>query len=74
MAVGLIWRAEHAENIIATGQADFVALGRELLNNPNWALHAAMELEVDSNYGLWDDAMGWWLNKRKRLMDKLGLS
>lgn len=74
MAVGLIWLAEHAENIIATGQADFVALGRELLNNPNWALHAAMELEVDSNYGLWDDAMGWWLNKRKRLMDKLGLS
>lgn len=74
MAVGLIWKTEHAENIIATGQADFVALGRELLNNPNWALHAAMELGTDTNYSLWDNAMGWWLNKRKRLMDKLGLS
>ena len=74
MAVGLIWKAAHAEKIISTGQADFVALGRELLNNPNWALHAAMALGEDDNYRLWDNAMGWWLNKRKRLMDKLGLS
>lgn len=74
MAVGLIWQADVAEKIIASGQADFVALGRELLNNPNWALHAAMSLGEDGDYSLWDDAMGWWLNKRKRLMDKLGLS
>jgi 2,4-dienoyl-CoA reductase-like NADH-dependent reductase (Old Yellow Enzyme family) len=71
MAVGLIWQAQVAENVVASGQADLIAMGRELLNNPNWTLHAAMELEVDPDFRLWDDAMGWWLKKRKRLLDKL---
>jgi len=71
MAVGLIWQAREAENVVASGQADLIAMGRELLNNPNWTLHAAMELDVDPDYRLWDDAMGWWLKKRKRLLDKL---
>ena len=73
MAVGLIWQADVAEEIISSGQADLVALARELLNNPNWALHAAQELEADDNYALWDDAMGWWLKKRQRLFDKWGV-
>ncbi|MEM7467534.1 MAG: NADH:flavin oxidoreductase/NADH oxidase [Pseudomonadota bacterium] len=72
MAVGLIWQAHVAEKIIATDQADMVALARELLNDPNWALHAARELESDSDFSMWDAAMGWWLHKRQRLFDKLG--
>ena len=72
MAVGLIWEAKVAEGIIASGQADLVAVGRELLNDPNWALHAAQQLKADSDYKLWDDAMGWWLKKRQRLFNKLG--
>ncbi|MGR8947406.1 MAG: NADH:flavin oxidoreductase/NADH oxidase [Gammaproteobacteria bacterium] len=72
MAVGLIWQAEVAEKIIASGQADLVALARELLNDPNWPLHAARDLGADTDYSLWDDAMGWWLNKRQRLFGKFG--
>ncbi len=44
MAVGLIREPRHAEEIIATQQADMVALGRGLLNDPRWPWHAAEEL------------------------------
>lgn len=73
IAVGLIWEAETANAVIESGQADLVAIGRELLNNPNWPLHAAAQLSVDHDYSLWDPAFGWWLNKRARIMRKLGL-
>ncbi len=43
-AVGLITETAQAERIIATGLADAVLLGRELLRNPYWPLHAAREL------------------------------
>ncbi|MGX1882950.1 NADH:flavin oxidoreductase/NADH oxidase [Streptomyces sp. NPDC055287] len=43
-AVGLIADAVHADKILADGQADAVLLGRELLRNPSFALHAAREL------------------------------
>ncbi|MEV7413930.1 NADH:flavin oxidoreductase/NADH oxidase [Streptomyces sp. NPDC089919] len=43
-AVGLITEPEQAEKIIANGEADAVALGRELLRNPYWPRHAAREL------------------------------
>jgi 2,4-dienoyl-CoA reductase-like NADH-dependent reductase (Old Yellow Enzyme family) len=42
--VGLITTAQMAEDIVRNGQADVVLLGRELLRNPYWALHAAKEL------------------------------
>ncbi len=46
-AVGLITEANQAEQILAQGQADLILLGRALLRNPNWALHAARTLGVD---------------------------
>jgi 2,4-dienoyl-CoA reductase-like NADH-dependent reductase (Old Yellow Enzyme family) len=45
--VGLITRPEQAEEIIASGSADLVALGRELLRDPYWVLRAAGELGVE---------------------------
>lgn len=42
-AVGLITKPAQAEQIIATGLADAVLLGRELLRNPYWPLEAAVE-------------------------------
>jgi 2,4-dienoyl-CoA reductase-like NADH-dependent reductase (Old Yellow Enzyme family) len=59
--------------VITDGQADMVALARELLNDPNWTLHAAAELGVDTDHSLWKPEFGWWLNKRERVMRKLGL-
>jgi 2,4-dienoyl-CoA reductase-like NADH-dependent reductase (Old Yellow Enzyme family) len=44
MAVGLITEPEQAEAIIASGQADAVALARAMLYNPRWPWHAAAKL------------------------------
>lgn len=46
-AVGLITEARQAEKIVADGQADAVMLGRELLRDPYFALHAARELGAE---------------------------
>ncbi len=46
-AVGLITSPAQAEQIIATELADAVLLGRELLRDPYWPLHAAQTLGVD---------------------------
>ncbi len=44
MAVGLITEAKQAEEIIASGKADMVALARGMLYDPRWGWHAAAEL------------------------------
>ena len=46
-AVGLITDPAQAEQIIATGQADVVSLGRQMLRDPYWPLHAAQALGVE---------------------------
>ena len=43
-AVGLITTAQQAEEIIHSGSADLVLLGREMLRSPYWAILAAKEL------------------------------
>lgn len=40
-AVGMIADAGQAERIIASGEADMVALARGILDNPRWVWHAA---------------------------------
>jgi 2,4-dienoyl-CoA reductase-like NADH-dependent reductase (Old Yellow Enzyme family) len=44
IAVGLITGYEQAEAIVATGDADLVALARTALYDPRWPWHAAAEL------------------------------
>jgi 2,4-dienoyl-CoA reductase-like NADH-dependent reductase (Old Yellow Enzyme family) len=44
IAVGLITEPRQAEDIVATGKADMVALARAMLYDPRWAWHAAAEL------------------------------
>ena len=55
MAVGLITEAKQAEEIVASGKADMVALGRSLLYDPRWGWHAAAELggEVEAPPQYW---------------------
>ena len=43
-AVGLITSPQQADQIIRSGQADVVLLGREILRDPYWPLHAAQAL------------------------------
>jgi 2,4-dienoyl-CoA reductase-like NADH-dependent reductase (Old Yellow Enzyme family) len=66
MAVGMIREPRQAEAIIAGGEADLVAIGREALVNPNWAALAALELEGDSAWREWPEPYGWWLERRAR--------
>jgi 2,4-dienoyl-CoA reductase-like NADH-dependent reductase (Old Yellow Enzyme family) len=49
-AVGLITSASQAEEVIATGQADAVMMGRELLRDPHFPLRAAAELGATVDY------------------------
>lgn len=57
IAVGLIENARMADDAIRNGRCDFVALGRELLRNPYWTLHAAAALGVDVPWpGTYDQA------------------
>ena len=44
VAVGLITEPEQAEAIVASGQADAVALARAMLYDPRWPWHAAAKL------------------------------
>ena len=49
-AVGLITESAQAEQIVASGQAQAVMLGREMMRDPHFALRAAHELGVDVDY------------------------
>jgi 2,4-dienoyl-CoA reductase-like NADH-dependent reductase (Old Yellow Enzyme family) len=49
-AVGLITTGEQANEIVTSGQADAVMLGREMLRDPHFALRAAHELGVELDY------------------------
>ena len=44
IAVGLITEPTQAEAIVATGDADLIALARAILYDPRWPWHAAAEL------------------------------
>ena len=49
-AVGLISAPQHAEDILASGKADFISLARALLFDPRWGCHAAVTLGADAYY------------------------
>jgi 2,4-dienoyl-CoA reductase-like NADH-dependent reductase (Old Yellow Enzyme family) len=46
-SVGLIVTPEQAEEIVASGQADMVALARTILDEPHWPWNAAQRLGGD---------------------------
>lgn len=68
MAVGLILDGPQAEAILQEGHADLVAIGRQALYDPFWALHAAQALGCDPDFALWPSEIGWWLEKRAKTL------
>lgn len=68
MAVGMIHTASQAEDILRNEQADLIALGREMLVNPNWVAQAALELQGQSGWRFWPEQFRWWLERRARQM------
>ena len=69
-AVGLILNGPQAEAILQAGEADLIAIGREALVDPFWALHAAKALGVQ-NFADWPLPYGWWLERRAKTLAKL---
>ena len=68
MAVGVIVDPHQAERIIAEGQADLVALGREIMHNPFWPLHAAETLGDDMDFKMWPKQYGWAVDRRSQIV------
>ena len=64
MAVGLIVHAQQAERILAEGRAELVALAREMLYNPNWAMDAAQKLGFDPGFEMVPPPYRYWLSRR----------
>ena len=71
-AVGLILEPQQAEDVLRAGDADLVALGREMLFNPNWAAQAALTLRRDTGWKEWPDQYAWWLERRARQLAPRG--
>jgi len=67
MAVGVILDGPQAEAILEQGHADLIAIAREALYDPHWALHAARALGADSDWQKWPPSYGWWLELRDRI-------
>ena len=67
VAVGLITEAQQAEQILSSGQADLIALARELLYNPHWPVHAAKELGIENYLDILPRGLSWWLKRREEV-------
>lgn len=65
MAVGLIVDPEQAEHIIANGDADLVALGRQLLDDPNFSYHAAKALGHPQPESVLPASYAFFLSRRQ---------
>jgi 2,4-dienoyl-CoA reductase-like NADH-dependent reductase (Old Yellow Enzyme family) len=50
IAVGMITGAHQAEEIVADGKADMVAIARAAMDDPRWAWHAARKLGAETAY------------------------
>ena len=70
MGVGLIRTGEQAAIALQDGRADLIALGRELLWNPNWPMQIATQHDEANGWKLMPPQYGWWLRRRKAQQGK----
>jgi 2,4-dienoyl-CoA reductase-like NADH-dependent reductase (Old Yellow Enzyme family) len=69
MAVGLITTPDEAEAIVREGHADLVALGRTALDDPNWPLHARLQLGGTGDpYVHWPRQAGFVVRQKDRAL------
>lgn len=68
MAVGRIINAHQAEEILNNNSADLIGIGRELMYNPFWGLHAAEQLKGDDALEGWPDQYRWAITRRADLV------
>ena len=70
MAVGAIISPELAESVLASGKADLVALGRELMADPNWPYRAARELGLEQPWRVLPDKYAFYLERRAAVLEE----
>lgn len=70
MAIGAILDPLQAEAILASGQADLVALGRQMLAEPHWAYRAAQELELPEPHDVLVKYYAFYLKRRAAVLEK----
>ena len=59
IAVGRLENPQLAEQALQENKADFIAIGKALLSDPHWALHAGEKLKVDMKwFGEYERAKG----------------
>jgi len=73
MAVGVIITGRQAEDILQKGRADLVAIGRELMYDPFWALKAAEALGCDPESKMWPANYSWAIQRRSEILAAAGL-
>jgi 2,4-dienoyl-CoA reductase-like NADH-dependent reductase (Old Yellow Enzyme family) len=71
VAVGLIVDPFQAEAILRSGKADIVGIGREVLENPHWTLHAHRALQ--GGFDAWPDEYRSWMQRRQAAVASLSL-
>ena len=65
MAVGLIIEADQANTVIEAGSADLVAMGRQLLEDPNFVFHAARQLGHPDPFAILPESYAFFLKRRR---------
>lgn len=69
----MILDPQQAEAILEAGDADLIALGRELLADPNFAYRAARELCLPQPETVLPNAYAFYLSRRNDALARLGL-
>lgn len=67
VAVGLIRTPAFAEQVLERGDADIVALAREVLVDPNWANRAVSDRDSEAGWDYWPEQYAMWLRGRARI-------
>jgi 2,4-dienoyl-CoA reductase-like NADH-dependent reductase (Old Yellow Enzyme family) len=62
-AVGSILEGADAEDILQTGKADFILVGRGFLRNSAWAMEAALDLGLQV---VWPHQYAWAVQKARK--------
>jgi 2,4-dienoyl-CoA reductase-like NADH-dependent reductase (Old Yellow Enzyme family) len=70
VAVGAILDGPQAERVLVDGDADLIAIGRELLADPNWPFHAAEVLGIENPYAVLPKYYSFYLERRAAVLDR----
>ncbi len=70
MAVGAIIEPRQAEAILQAGDADLVALGRQMMADPHWLYRAGLELGLANPHQLLPRNYAFYLERRAAVLER----